>query len=387
MIVIIAPYSPPSRLINANLGASRKLETIISILSKLNKKIVLVNSAHNLTKATPASTQQMTVAGIDLIEITPATYGNRLLGKLINLFCIDQVLKEIKKIGQPEFVWLYNGYAFEMLFALKAKKILNVPMVLEFEDWHFSRGRGLNPKPYIDYFFWRLAKHAMAGSFVVNKLLAKKMCSLGNGVELLPGIVPNVLADIASNSVPFKNGANAVNVGFFSGLNVEKGADVVLQLAHKLPDGYVLHVTGAGALGDDFEQAAKALNGKLCYHGRVSDTALYQIIEKCDVMLNPHVSIELMNNGVFPFKVIEAVASGRLLISTSVPTEGVENALVGVQFVNHSADDFLSAILGCRQQFLKRSVIVAEGASVANQRFGEQALLEKISNMIYSKRS
>jgi glycosyltransferase involved in cell wall biosynthesis len=304
------------------------------------------------------------------------------LGKLKNLFCVDQVLNELKIIGQPKFIWLYNGYAFEMLFALKAKSTLKVPMIFEFEDWHFSRGRGLNPKPTIDYCFWRLAAGSMAGAFVVNKLLANKMQGLTKRIELLPGIVPQVLADIASHYPPFNTTAVAINIGFFSGLNTEKGADIVLQLAHQLPEGFVLHVTGAGALGQDFEQAAAALKGKLCYYGRVDDKTLYQIIAKCDVMLNPHTSIEHMNNGVFPFKVIEAVASGRLLISTPVLTEGLLDVLAGVQFVNHSVEDFLDAILVCQQYFNTHSKLIAECAVIANHKFGEHALLEKIKTMV-----
>jgi glycosyltransferase involved in cell wall biosynthesis len=255
-------------------------------------------------------------------------------------------------------------------------------MIFEFEDWHFSRGRGLNPKPTIDYCFWRLAAGTMAGTFVVNNLLANKMQGLAKNVELLPGIVPQVLADIASHSPPFKTATPTINIGFFSGLNAEKGADIVLQLAHQLPEGYVLHVTGAGALGQDFEQAAAALKGKLCYYGRVDDTTLYQIIAKCDVMLNPHTSIEHMNNGVFPFKVIEAVASGRLLISTPVPTEGLIDVLVGVKFVNHSVEDFLGAILACRHHYMHNSILIADCAVLANHKFGEHALLEKIKTMV-----
>jgi glycosyltransferase involved in cell wall biosynthesis len=386
MILIIAPYSPPSRLSATNLGASRKLETILLVLSKLDNNFVLINSAHNETIAATFSTQRVIIAGIELTEITPPTYSNRALGKLKNLFCINQMLNELKKIGQPQFLWLYNGYAFEMLFALKAKKTLNVPIILEFEDWHFSRGRGFNPKPYIDYFFWRLAATTMSGAFVVNNLLANKMQGLAKNVELLPGIVPQVLADIASRSPPFKTPTDTINIGFFSGLNSEKGADIVLQLAHKLPDGYVLHVTGSGAMGNDFEQTAKSLYGRVCYYGRVEDKTLYQIIAKCDVMLNPHASIENMNNGVFPFKVIEAVASGRLLISTPLPTEGLCDVLVGVQFVNHSVTDFLAAILVCRDHYMNNSLVITGGASNANVNFGELALLEKINRMITTER-
>ncbi len=385
MILVVAPYSPPSRQGAAHLGASRKLETIVSILSKLDSSVVLVNSAHNNTVPASIEVSEVNIGGVDLIEITPPIYSKRVVGKLKNLFDVDRVLDVIKKYGSPQFIWLYNGYAFEMLLAAKAQKAFRVPMILEFEDWHFSRGRGFNPKPYIDYLLWRSAVKFMAGAFVVNEQLANKLQGYVARVELLPGIVPKVLADIAHQFPPFAKDEGLTHVGFFGGLSVEKGADIVLKLAQSLPVGYVVHVTGSGALANDFVKTASELPGKLCYYGRVDDVTLYKLIAQCDVMLNPHASIEDMNNGVFPFKVIEAVASGRLLISTSVPSQGLEDVLLGVKFIAHSFEAFYSAILESRQYFNSHSNGIVQGALVANRRFGEQALLEKIQAMISLK--
>lgn len=385
MILVVAPYSPPSREGSAHLGASRKLETIISILSRLDATIVLVNSAHNETTPSAIKVDKVKIGGVDVIEITPPTYSKRAIGKLKNLFDVEQVIQAIKQYCSPRFIWLYNGYAFEMRLARNAAKVFRVPMLLEFEDFHFSRGRGINPKPYIDFLLWRLAVKSMAGAFVVNEQLANKLQGRVKHIELLPGIVPQVLADIANECAPFSGDENQVNVGFFGGLSAEKGADIVLKLAQSLPVGYVVHVTGSGALAKDFEDAAQKLKGKLCYHGRVDDVTLYKLISQCDVMLNPHASIEEMNNGVFPFKVIEAVASGRLLISTSVPMNGLEDVLKGVRFTEHSVEQFHAAILDSREYYKRHSALVEQGAKVASARFGEQALLDKVKFMIHAK--
>ena len=381
MILIVAPYSPPNRHGSVHLGASRKLEAIISVLSKLDDRLVLVNSAHNDVRASPLSCSEAIVGGVALTEITPPTCTRRGLGKLKNIFDVEKVLSTIEALGTPRFIWFYNGYAFEMRLAAKAQKRFGVPMILEFEDWHFSRGRGLNPKPYIDYLFWRLARRYMAGTFAVNQHLVGKMGTLPGPVELLPGIVPKILADIASEFPPFNKGASPIHVGFFGGLSHEKGDDVVLQLAASLPEGYVLHVTGAGPMVAKFESAANELAGRLCFYGRVDDAKLYQLISKCDVMLNPHSSIEEMNNGVFPFKVIEAIASGRLLISTAVPSQGLEDVLVGVRFVERSVDAFRDAIISAEQYYREHLPRIAQGAEIANKRFGEAAILEKIKEM------
>lgn len=386
MIVIVAPYSPPSRKGKSNLGASRKLETIISILSSLDSQLVLVNSAHNGSDPTPLVISQVEIGGVALMEITLPLSSSRTLGKLKNVFCVNQVLDAVQKLGKPQCFWFYNGYAFEMRMAEKAQRRFRVPMILEFEDWHFSRSRGFNPKPYIDYLFWRRAARLMSGTFVVNTLLASRMHDFTNNIEMLPGVVPKVLADIAKEMPPFFAQSGPVKVGFFGGLSVEKGADIVLKLVTSLPAGYVLHVTGTGPLAADFDACASKYTERLCYHGRVDDATLYQLIANCDVMLNPHVSIENMNNGVFPFKVIEAVASGRLLISTAVPAHGLEDVLVGVKFVEHNASAFQAAITESRQYYFDNAALVSKGASIANQRFGEDALLEKVRLMTDSQR-
>jgi glycosyltransferase involved in cell wall biosynthesis len=225
----------------------------------------------------------------------------------------------------------------------------------------------------------------MSGAFVVNTLLALKMRDFISHIDMLPGVVPKVLADITKESPPFSFNSGPVNVGFFGGLSVEKGADIVLKLAATLPAGYVLHVTGTGPMAADFETCAKKYPERLCYHGRVDDSTLYHLIAQCDVMLNPHSSIENMNNGVFPFKVIEAVASGRLLISTAVPMHALEDVLTGVQFVEHNANDFLAAIVASRRHYLRYASLITKGADVANRRFGEDALLEKVRFLLLKK--
>ena len=382
MIVIIAPYSPPSRLGTSHLGASRKLETIISIFSKLEESILLVNSAHNDKKPATVKVDELNICGVNVIEVTPPIYSKRIVGKLRNLFDIDEVINVIKKYGSPRFIWIYNGYAFEMLLATKVYKFFKAPIILEFEDWHFSRSRGFNPKPYIDYFLWRKAAKLISGAFVVNSNLAEVMRKFTNQVEMLPGIVPEVLSKIAKSSVPFSKTNEPIKVGFFGGLSVEKGADIVLDLAKWLPDGYVVHVTGAGPLENNFREFAKANPNRLFYYGRVNDSVLYELIGDCDVILNPHSSIEAMDNGVFPFKVIEAIASGRLLITTKVPENELSEILAGVQFVNHEYKTFLEAVLNSEAYYSKKSDVIKQCALIANQMFGEQALLEKVKKML-----
>jgi glycosyltransferase involved in cell wall biosynthesis len=382
MIVIVAAYTPPGSAGSAHLGASRKLEMIISILSRLNFKIVLVNTAHNDNRIAPICVNNSVINNVELTEITPTISNSSKFGKLKNLFDVTNIIRLIEKIGKPEIFWLYNGYAFEMLFALKAHKVFVAPIIFEFEDWHFSRRRGINPKPYIDYVFWRIAAKHLPVTFAVNSFLAGKMHRFSSEITLLPGIVPKVLTKISIETKPFCFNSNKISIGFFGGLVSEKGADIVLELIALMPSSFVFHVTGSGPLEENFTACAKLHPDKLFFHGRVDEGELYKLIEKCDVILNPHASIKNMKNGVFPFKVIEAIASGRLLISTDLPLDGLEDVLRGVQFVEHSANAFCNALHFCRQTYLINSSYISQGADIASQKFGEAALFDKVRSII-----
>jgi glycosyltransferase involved in cell wall biosynthesis len=41
-------------------------------------------------------------------------------------------------------------------------------------------------------------------------------------------------------------------------------------------------------------------------------------MRNCDVIVNPHKPMALFNQGIFPFKIIESVASGRVVVSTEL---------------------------------------------------------------------
>ncbi len=382
MILVIAPYSPPNRHGLANLGASSKIETILSVLSKLDSEIVLVNSAHNCLGADPIRIADTMIGTVRVREITPALSRLRAAGKLKNLFFMKSTVDLLSGLKPPILTWFYNTYAFEMRLAGILFRKYESPMILEYEDWHFARRRGLSLKPYFDCYFWRKSAPLFSGAFAVNTQLKSKLHNYPYPTFLLPGVVPKALSEIATSSPPFCVESTQINVGFFSGLSEEKGAGIVLQLVKMLPSGYRLHVTGAGPFSQAFEVLQREMPSRLQFYGRVSLERLYTIIADCDVILNPHTCIRKMDDGVFPFKVIEAIASGRQLVSTALPTDDLETVLQGVTFVGHSPQEFLVAILNAKTEYLNNKEIILRSAANANDSFGEDALYERISMII-----
>lgn len=377
MILIVAPYSPPGSCSMPHLGAARKIELVIGTLSAIDPEIVLVNSAHNATEDRCLCISKTMIAGQSVTEIIPRTRKNRQLGKFVNLFELGETLAAVRKIGSPSIVWAYNGYAFESLMVRSLKKAFGVPTILEFEDWHFSRSRGLSLKPYIDWILWRLIVKRFDAAFVVNQELREKVDGLVTRVFPLPGMVSDEFLRVVNKRAPFSD-PERVNVGYFGGLSREKGADLLLDLIRSNVPNTVFHVTGIGELTSEFRSLAESGFRGLVFHGTVPSDSLASIVADCDVILNPHSSIEKMAGGVFPFKVIEGVSTGRLVISSTLPKSGYEECLKGVCVVDGSLMEFARAISTARMTYFSNVNEIRSGADLAVGAFSCSAVREKI---------
>ena len=382
MIIIIAPYSPVGRSRNPHLGAARKIEAIIDILGQLGMPLILVNTAHESEVAAPTAKANSCIGGTSLTEITPPTYSNRRKGKFLNLFDAAKVADDVLVMGRPMLVWLYNGYAMESRLGVELHRRSGCHIIQEMEDWHFSRGRGLNPKPFVDWWFWRKASSVATHIFSVNDALGDRSRHLNSNVSLFPGIVSADITALRTSHPPFSSNDDVITIGYFGGLSEEKGAHHALSLCDTLPAQYRFIVTGAGPLEGAFNTAAIGSNGRLQFYGRVNDETLVKLIGRCDVLLNPHSPIAHMANGVFPFKVIEAVASGRMLISTPLPGEGLENVLQGVCFAGHDVSQLREALLAAHDWFLAHKTKVNAGAIAAVDRFGKANILRVVRKIL-----
>ena len=78
----------------------------------------------------------------------------------------------------------------------------------------------------------------------------------------------------------------------------------------------------------------------------------------------------------------ESVASGRLLISTRVPGEGLNEMLQGVVFVDDVEERQLEAVLDARATFYSRSSAVESGAALTRSRFSTRAFAEKVQAIL-----
>lgn len=377
MIVIVAPYTHITNT-EVFLGGSKKIRFFISIFSKITDKIILVNSAHNELENKAISLNRINIDGFEVFEITLATRQKRVIGKFLNLFQIKEAINLIDKNAKIDFFWFYNAYAFEMKFAAAAKKKFNAPLILEFEDWIFARGRGLSIKNLLDFYFWNKVKDKFIRIYAINSSVKNRVTKYCNDVILLPGVIPENLLKVTSLREPFSD--SIIRIGYFGMLEAEKGVDILLKLIDLLPTGFELNITGSGSYENIFREKAGNSKNKFIFHGKVSDQKLLELISHSDILLNPHMPLMQFIDGVFPFKVLESVASGRPLISTTLNINGVEEIANGIQFVEDNSEAFLKAILNSKEFYSLNKVKIDHSKKKAVELFGESTILESLKN-------
>jgi len=353
-IFFVAPLPSKDYQRTVFLAAHRKIFFLLNLLVDLGHEVILINSGPEMGEPTVKCQGKLNLNGSMCINsFTPATFTGAKFGRLHNLLQASNVFDwAVSQVGKPDWIWTYNGYAFEMRVARHAYKRYGVKTILEFEDWHFARSSVFNPKSFMDWFFWLRARNSFSSAFVVNDFLAQKLQGLNIPVSFLPSIVSDDVLALSKNSPPFGGTTDSMVVcGYFGGLFAEKGVDFLLELIERSIEEQLSIkwvVTGSGPLEPQLESLCSRYPDMLSFLGTIPSDELTRQMGAVDVILNPHEP----NHGVFPFKLTEAVASGRLVISSPVnlaeDLSWIGGGLLQFELEQHK---WLDAILNARAHY------------------------------------
>ena len=380
MILFIAPYdgSPPEN--SPFIAAAKKIRIILNILKSIDEHLILLNSFPRNKSITKNKFDSINIGGeISITRYTPELKQVNWVGRMVNLYQISIIVEDIvKRYGIPDYIWIYNGYAFECRVAEFCKKSFNSKIILEFEDWHFARKRGFNPKPFIDWFFWRKASKYIDFGFCVNNFLAQKLSAKGIKTFLLPGILNNKYFKELNLRTPFTNN-EMITVGYFGGLFKEKGAQFILDLIdhnNLIPVRFI--ICGTGDYEDKFREKAIRNPRKITFLTRLSEAELINQYKEVDIILNPHV----INNGIFPFKIIEALFFKKLVISSKLELEGLDCLVGAIEFKKLDIKEFSKAINESRSIYEKRMQHLENVSNSVYKKFNSNSLHDKIKKIL-----
>jgi glycosyltransferase involved in cell wall biosynthesis len=378
MILIVAPHDLREPQNSSYIAGAKKTQLIIDSLLRIDGEVVLINSGHQNSDNNNLSIKIIENNDGRVIVYNPKTYRYKKLGRLFQLIKTRQIIDDvIVRYGVPKFIWLYNAYAFEMSVCLYSKKKYNIKTIIGFEDSIFSRYKGIMLKPILDWFFWIRAKKAIDVGYAVNDYLHKLLRN--NGIESYysPGIVSDEIYQISKKTNPFMN--EKIVIGYFGGLTKEKGAEVILNLANKLnDDNFKFVICGNGELSEKFIELSKIQSGRFNFFGAVSEGELIKKIASTDVIVNAH----NLNSGVFPFKILEALASGRLLISTKLPTDGFEDFTSVIEFYDGTIQELIQRLMRSSDIYENKRDQIKRVSDHVYSKYGVNGLSKSIRNSI-----
>lgn len=368
------------------LAAQKKIFFLLNVIHSMGCRLVFINSAPDMGLSNSEQITELKLNDDVIIPaLIPRTYKSTRWGRLKNIQQSKSLIEyAVKMFAEPDIVWCYNAYAFEMRAARYSKSQFRSKVILEFEDWHFSRGSYFNPKAILDWYFWSRCIRSISFCYAVNEWLKNKMESHGVPCDLLPGILTDDILELHSNCPPFQqiSQPGLVRCGYFGGLSIEKGAGHLLELIElsvekKLPIEW--YVSGNGELENEFLRTSRARSDAVKFFGLVSDLELSKIVGSVDVILNPHEHMP----GVFPFKLLESVATGRLVLSTPIKLPSELDWLgASMQIQPYSTPLWLNLILKSKELYAQKENTIKNASDISRSKFGSESVRESLRNRL-----
>ncbi len=251
--------------------------------------------------------------------VYPSALMLRPFGGLLNCIRVPIIVRQVLKEFIPNAVIVYNTYLFESLAAREVVRLAKAPIVLEIEDLPLARRRRwFNVKPWLDQQSWGSMLELSVGFTAVNGYILEQLPN-DKPKFLLPGVIDRRLEIQSRNRTePFSHYQRIV--GYFGGLAIEKGVQVLLDLVPRLPPEWRLVVSGTGPLSSVFESLGQLYPAQMTFLGRLTEMDLYNTMCRCDCTVIPLEQIVGHDTGVFPFKTFEFIVAGTHVIASHLST-------------------------------------------------------------------
>ena len=232
------------------------------------------------------------------------------ISRILCLFLLPlQMLRYRLFNDKPNLFAFYNTLASESVGLLMVKLFYpDTPCILFYDDDLRAR---YSQRRMIDLLCWSFAKRFanLKHVYAVNNFLAAEISHSGIPNSILPCIVDT--RQIIEKPNYYTN--RRLRICYSGGLEPEKGADLIFELGRNLPKDYCLDITGKGSMQSNFYCLSGEVNN-VSYHGCLEENDLISLYLSSDVFLCLHTHMP----GVFPFKIIEALYHGMVVISTPI---------------------------------------------------------------------
>lgn len=254
-----------------------------------------------------------------------------LLSRISGLFLY--YVKFLQLVRKCDVVILYNYYYINFLIVTIAR-FLHVKTVLIIAD-HTEAGE------YTSKSRCWLAQQAekdylkFDALIILSKQLYKKTC---HKKKLL---FPGAINYSAFNDFQLKQ-RDMVRVLYSGLLNEVTGIDLLLKAIHDVSSKQVQFVfTGRGSMTIVVEQMSQS-DKRILYKGFISRDEYYRLLNDVDIVINPRNMNLRENANNFPSKIMEYLASGRIILSTRFA--GYEDFTENIKFADSTVESITKGL-------------------------------------------
>jgi glycosyltransferase involved in cell wall biosynthesis len=195
----------------------------------------------------------------------------------------------------------------------------HLQLVVQQEDLPSARQANSGLAGWVDYITTKLLSKRANHIFAVSESVANafsRMCNVPSSkINLIPPALDSLFIEKARiRPEPFIG--NQFSILYAGSFNLDKGVTDLIQAFIRLPPGmFKLHLVGSAYI----EFSSKYSHHKdIVFTGILQEEELFEMYTMSDIVVNPHRPI-LNSDHIFPFKIVETIASGALPLTTPVP--------------------------------------------------------------------
>jgi len=300
----IAAFASPDDTRWFSPGRYRKTRQVLAMLSQADYDLIRINTA-------PTS---------DDIDITTFNlyHSSQPIIRLIYLVCQSFLYFWTQRSQvKSSFVMVYNTRTFESIVSLIA--ILLLPrcrLILQLEDLPQARRENNGLPGVLDLLFLKTLSNYNPIVYAASSSIASHYSNITDlpvhDITLLPPSLDQYFLDaVASREAPFSS--SRINILYTGSFISEKGVEDLLSAFLNIADP-IFSLSLVGPAPCEIVNSFKS-HPSIQFHGFLDDKLLTDLICSSDVFVNPH-RHTTNEDYIFPFKLIELVASGCLPLTT-----------------------------------------------------------------------
>lgn len=370
-VLLVAPYcfDPNSDWFSP--GRIQKISQVESLLFSLSLRVLRINTSPTACPPSDTPTLQLTQNLFPLYRL------------LNSAFSISRFLLAREATYSSPFLWVYNSRLSEALVALLILFFIPKCFVcLQVEDLPNARVQNAGVRGLLDLLCLNLLARRANSIFVVSHVVGKSLlkmvrfCGTSPAVQILPPLLnPEFLALADKRTPPFAR--ETTTILYAGGYGSDKGVEDLITAFSCLPaDHSTLQLVGA--IPEAFANLCSTIPGiKLI--GHVASFDLYRLYAQADVVVSPH-HVSSRSTSIFPFKLIEYVASGALPLTTRMP--GIEQLSLPSACIFDSVEQLTSILHMAKEVWMRNSSELSECSVNIRNQYSISAYAPKLTHAL-----